>query len=400
LGTNFPFFGKSKLQLAKEIISTPIITEGQENLIDNIHYTCLVMFSRSAEVAVPWNINTEEQRKKISDRLEKVSHTAGSGVYIAIKFCEDIISEFINHPKRKQKAWKVILHVFSDGEDNASDLLRVRELSEQNSISGSDKLHHRFLYSFNNSFEQVKNLGESLKATVIMVKTDNIKLTLNERNKLVFQFLSTKTIVSGFKSGFNLIKNETPEITLLYKQILKLDQVFVGDILLTEGIFRESASVSKARTFAEKLALSDDCLTDYDDPIKIAHATKSYLMACTLIPSDLQAKLLQKSPLISSYKSIFNDSKLFPEKNCDILKILLNILNRLITAQKQLPHNKALTLEGISRIFGPILFNAVNQPPAAVVNMGGNFDPSMLLEMQANISSCVAFMIENVSDIF
>jgi len=104
-----------------------------------------------------------------------------------------LIVEFTQNPKRKNLEWKVLLHVFSDGEDNASDKLRKQELGTEKTYIkegklGNDTVHHRFLYSFNSQFEQVKTMGEEIGATVIMVQTDNIQQSLNERNKVIFRY--------------------------------------------------------------------------------------------------------------------------------------------------------------------------------------------------------------------
>ena len=48
-------------------------------------------------------------------------------------------------------SWKVFLHVFTDGEDNASDALRKKELDDQVKFiqAGESLLQHSFIYSFN-----------------------------------------------------------------------------------------------------------------------------------------------------------------------------------------------------------------------------------------------------------
>lgn len=284
------------------------------------------------------------------------------------------------------------MHVFSDGEDNASDELRRKELMEQQkNFKDSVSIHHKFLYSFNTSFEAVKNIAETIEATVIMVQTDNIKVTLDERNKQVFRFFSKNLAKAvSVKKGFNIANRDTPDIITLHKQLMKLNQVFQGDILKTEGIFRESASVNRARDFAQRLANADDSITDYDDPIKIAHATKTLLANCPLIPSSLQKKIVNEggskkfdAEKISFFRDIFA-SPYFPEKNVECLKILTTILKRVIDAQKELPTNKSLTIEGVSRIFSNILFNT--------------FADSQTL--QQDITSITSFIIEKAPILF
>jgi len=78
----------------------------------------------------------------------------------------------------------------------------------------------------------------------------------------------------------------------LDKQLDKFDAVFQGSILSTEGVFRENASITTVQKTAENLAVGNDTLDDFDDPITTSHALKNLLVHYIIIPKSQQIKLI------------------------------------------------------------------------------------------------------------
>jgi len=264
----------------------------------------------------------------------------------------------------------VLLHVFSDGDDNASDELRKQELHTEKDciLQRSSSVHHRFLYNFNSdtAFHRVKSLGENLGATVIFVKTDDLKRSIEERDKIVFRTLNPHKNLPKKKlqKGWNMLKGDKPDLVLLHKQLQKAEKVFQGDFLKTEGIFRENGNFRSVENISTKLALGTDTLEDYTDPILTSHALKNLLHHYEIIPRTLQLRLLAAFSSAKDDTHRFHEiSTLFrtlPDLNLACLNLVLTILRRVVhTQQTELPSSKALTTTGIALIFSTILLGQV-----------------------------------------
>eukprot|EP01125_Pyxidicula_operculata_P011297 TRINITY_DN369_c0_g1_i3.p1 TRINITY_DN369_c0_g1~~TRINITY_DN369_c0_g1_i3.p1 ORF type:complete len:228 (-),score=21.45 TRINITY_DN369_c0_g1_i3:67-750(-) len=184
----FPFiFGNSKLETSRQLINHPVDTP--EDCFD-CHYTTLIKFSNLPEIVVDFAIHDEEQKTRIHNALDQIHHSSGTALFATLKFCEQKMVEFITHPTKNHMKWCALLHVYTDGEDNASDELRKREyLREKESLVDShpNLKYHSFLYSFNSEFTQAKSYAESMGASLIMVETNGVNNTIESRNKLIFQ---------------------------------------------------------------------------------------------------------------------------------------------------------------------------------------------------------------------
>jgi len=329
---------------ARLIIAQPPQDQNGQQLTNNhSHYTALVLFCSAPELAVPFALNDEKQMKEIS---EKISNAKGKGsaIYTAIEFCESVI---FNFTKQFPQSWNVLLHLFTDGSDNASDSYRKQTFGGlENSIKGNTVGHHRLLYSFGSKFEEVSSLGEQLSATVIIVDTSAPKQSLEERDKIIFHYLQpVQTRKHTVSKGFNITKGDNPDLLALYHLLIKIDKVYTEKFTSTEGIFRQNGIITDVKLTARRLTIGIDTLNDYKDPILLSHALKTVLKTSNIIPkyhqTQIQTTIISPTiPLpqkISQVSAILSD---IPETNFKCLKIVLDLLGRVVKGQKKSTHIK------------------------------------------------------------
>lgn len=365
LAPTFPFlFGSSKISLARKIIEKPI-----GNLGAMLHFSCLILFDSNPVLTVPIAQHNQEQVQAINERLQAITHGTGTALFKALNFCECLIDEFI---KVHGNDYQVLLHLFTDGEDNASsDEVERKKLEKESELIRSHKdLLHRFYYSFSD-FEVSKRVGEALQATVIMVDSENVTSPVALRNKHIFSKTSAwndaaerKRLLKP-KGAYNLLDGDNPvklEVTeQLVSQLRRFATVFNGKMLSEEGLFRQNANKDTVELTTEKFSQRQDELGDYDDPIQIAHTFKNFLRKYKLIPELLQNRLIDV--VSSNASNEMKESEIrdivsgLPRNNAVCLSIVLDILRRVLAAQSaMLDQSKALNDDGLARIFSGILF--------------------------------------------
>jgi hypothetical protein len=355
------FFGPTKLETARAIITNfPVGIDkmlNQEN-----HFSCLVTFNVSPEIKVQFARHDKAQIHAIVKALETVTYVKGTAIFDALRYCEKLIVKFIRENADYVTKWLILLHLFSDGEENSSQVSDPYEKQIEYLNSKDKTVHQRILYSFGDTFEKVKPLGDSLKASVIMVKSDHLSESIKDRDKIIFNCMPKPENIPKRRSvSFSYLKGDSPDLMHYYLQLQKADEVFQGKLIETEGLFRQNATFNVVQDTTLRFTHGKDTLDDYNDPITIGHTFKNSLRQVEVIPKNHQPRLLkafkesttEEEKIIALRKII----RTFPKLNINCLEIILRILNRVVRAQENCleDKHKALSIPTISLLFCPIL---------------------------------------------
>jgi hypothetical protein len=354
------FIGQTKLELARSIIAHPLAIE--KNIKPQNHYSSLVTFNLTAIQNVPFAIHNKDQMKAIEKALKTVVVIKGTAIFDALRFCEKLISKFIQEYSKNVTKWLIILHLFSDGEDNSSSVSDpYHQQIEINSLSAKS-VHQRILYSFGDTFEKVKPLGESLQAAVIMVKPGTLANSFTDRDKLIFGCVnkSPQPAPKRKSKRFSYVNRDSPDLVEFLYQLQKADEVFQGKVIETEGLFRQNAVFNVVNETTERFTEGKDTIQDYNDPITIGHFFKNSLKKFDIIPKTTQKLLLEtfrdaetEEDKLFAVQFVL---KQFPKTNLQCLEIVIRIINRVANAQQAaLKQNKALSLSSLAQLFSLIL---------------------------------------------
>jgi len=306
-------------------------------------------------------VHNNEQFKLILKALKNVVCNKGTAILDALRYCEKIINEFVQDRSRKVTKWLILLHLFSDGEDNSSSVSDPYHKQIDINVKADNSVHQRILYSFGDTFEKVKPLGESLNAAVIMVKSDTLCASFSDRDKIIFGcMVKPQNMVKRKSKRFSYMKGDSPDLVEFLYQLQKADEVFQGKLIETEGFFRQNATFNIVNDTTERFTEGKDTIQDYTDPITIGHVFKNSLRRFDIIPKASQ------TPLIETYRDAISDEeklfaiqfyfKQFPKTHLQCLEIVLRIINRVANAQQNaLKQNKALSLSSLAQLFSPIL---------------------------------------------
>jgi len=272
--------------------------------------------------------------------------------------------------------WKAILHVMTDGCDNASDEYSRHRYEELELRKPLDDIKSTFLYSFSSDFERSRALAEAICANgLIFVNTSREEQALDERDELIFTTLSQhcNKMAIGVRSNlsytdFNYLRGDIPSHVGVEKFLKKIDIVFQAEsFLTTPGLFVKHGNLMEENQIARQFLRAETRLEHLVDPLVVAQAMKLVLThSQPLLPAPLLPLLFAAIPykrqgekptqdnvVIQQVADILRSAEMTP-RNLNCLAILLRVLDRVSDYSLA---NQA-TAAVLAEQFGPILLTS------------------------------------------
>eukprot|EP01087_Luapelamoeba_hula_P007689 TRINITY_DN1882_c0_g2_i3.p1 TRINITY_DN1882_c0_g2~~TRINITY_DN1882_c0_g2_i3.p1 ORF type:complete len:966 (-),score=293.72 TRINITY_DN1882_c0_g2_i3:129-3026(-) len=314
------WFGKSRFSAAQDLILKPNqVLAGQTEIEVTERFTGLIKFDKDVYVVVPCAKHDEVQWRRMLDALAVMQPGKGTALYSAIRKCDEEIEAFFAD-RTDRPSWKVVLHLLTDARDNLSDPMSASQFEEYK-IKRGDKIHHPFVYSFNNDFDMSKKISDMFGADgLVMVDNNNIEEAVQARDKMVFATLrehadeqrkqralmgrSGRYVVtdlpppdssSSHIEGFSYTVGDLPDLLLTEKFLRKVAVVFKSETFLKEqGIFRISGNIEQVDSIVYEFLKGETYLESLGNPHEVAHAVKNALKRSQpLIPLANRNQLLE-----------------------------------------------------------------------------------------------------------